>query len=61
MHTNLQGDEDNQSFINPFSIANRKDSDENTEGEVTAEGFFKSPDITQTQDERTGSMGIGNS
>lgn len=46
MHTNLQGDEDNQSFINPFSIANRKDSDENTEGEVTAEGFFKSPDIT---------------
>ena len=35
---------DDQSYINPFSIACRKDSDQNTEGEVTAEGFYKIPD-----------------
>lgn len=32
-----------QSFINPFSIASRKDSEHNSEGEVTAEGFYKGP------------------
>lgn len=32
---------DNDSLINPFSIAARRDSDANSEGEVTAEGFFK--------------------
>ena len=34
-------------FINPFSIAARKDSDQNTEGEVTAEGFYKAPDAIE--------------
>ena len=37
---------DEQSFINPFSIACRKDSDLNTEGELTAEGFYKIPSDT---------------
>ena len=35
-----------QSFINPFSIASRKDSEHNSEGEVTAEGFYKGPSDT---------------
>lgn len=35
-----------QSYINPFNIACRKDSDVNTEGEVTAEGFYKNPSDT---------------
>ena len=35
-----------RSFINPFSIASCKDSDKNSQGEVTAEGFFKNPEDT---------------
>ena len=42
----LPGDEMG-AFINPFSIAARKDSDQNTEGEVTAEGFYKAPDAIE--------------
>jgi len=41
----LPGDEMG-AFINPFSIAARKDS-ENTEGELTAEGFYKAPDAIE--------------
>jgi len=41
---NLADGADEQSYINPFSIACRKDSEQNTEGEVTAEGFYKLPD-----------------
>lgn len=38
---------DDQSFINPFSVACRKDSDHHTEGELTAEGFYILPDKSQ--------------
>ena len=41
--------DDQQSFINPFSIACRKDSEENSQGEVTAEGFFKNPEESPTR------------
>mmetsp|Transcript_46917 Transcript_46917/g.62089 ORF Transcript_46917/g.62089 Transcript_46917/m.62089 type:complete len:83 (+) Transcript_46917:338-586(+) len=43
---------EDQAFINPFSIAARKDSDPNTEGEVTAEGFFKAPELSAQVDKR---------
>lgn len=36
---------DEKSYVNPFSIACRQDSDQGTEGEVTAEGFYKSPEL----------------
>ena len=43
----MQKELDEQAFINPFSIAAR-DSD-NSEKEVTAEGFFKNPDDVNNQ------------
>ena len=41
--TNNADSAEDQSFINPFSIASRKDSDQNSTGQVTAEGFYKNP------------------
>lgn len=41
----------NDSLINPFSIAARRDSETNSEGEHTAEGFFKGQDQTEKRDE----------
>ena len=41
-----------QSFINPFSIASRKDSEQDVDFEATAEGFYKNPDHDQESFER---------
>lgn len=41
----------NDSLINPFSIAARRESETNSEGEVTAEGFFKGQDQTEKREE----------
>ena len=52
--------QEQQQFINPFSIASRHDSDNDSENEVTAEGFFKKPDDTKQSkqaDEKTNEHG----
>ena len=38
------GGKEEQSFINPFSIASSKNSDHDSNHEVTAEGFYKNPE-----------------